>query len=541
MKYTDVKYIAFEGGGGKGIVYLGAVRALEAGGKLPLSKAMRDLPTSNILDGIAGASAGAITAYFLALGMSAEDVAARAKDFGKFYDDPQPALYKGVSYNAAADANLPVLVVDRIQPEYETRDLGGNSESVATSISAIQTGKIYTDANVAAAAAKKLYAFYRFVYPFDFVKLLLRVIGGRKKLKKFGGDNQLVKKMTESFSGFLQYMYSILFDRGALSGMAIRTYLQELTVKQLEENFGVVVSPEDAQRLTFAEFYAHTRNDLRIAGSNVTKGIPVYFSRYLTPDFPVIEAICMSMSIPFAFKPTLSLAWADKTKPFAGEHNDRYVGFFNDGGMLNNLPIHAFDFGPDDDNFRRKIVELDDGIFGIRCTGGNPTDAEEDPKFPHDANYLRYLDSKNEGVPEKDKLTPDKVPVQALKTPFTIEMTQGPFTPVAEFAGNVLNALMYYQEDGQIRSEDEFKQTMELFSYDVKLFDFTIFEGLSSFVQGRAAIKVGAMLNIPQSDITDLVLQYYYSDVEDPRGIVQYIDAAYRRAQEFKRRYQISE
>jgi NTE family protein len=66
MQYKDIKFIAFEGGGGKGIVYLGAIRALEAVKKLPLSKKNRDNPDlkGDLLTGISGASAGAITDIF---------------------------------------------------------------------------------------------------------------------------------------------------------------------------------------------------------------------------------------------------------------------------------------------------------------------------------------------------------------------------------------------------------------------------------------------------------------------------------------------
>ena len=61
-----IKYLAMEGGGGKGCVYLGAIIALEELGLLPI----RPDGTSRIR-GIAGASAGTITAFLLALGLRA--------------------------------------------------------------------------------------------------------------------------------------------------------------------------------------------------------------------------------------------------------------------------------------------------------------------------------------------------------------------------------------------------------------------------------------------------------------------------------------
>ena len=63
----EVQYLAFEGGGGKGVAFLGAIRALESikindVGILPI------LPEgNNQIKGITGASAGAITALFLSI------------------------------------------------------------------------------------------------------------------------------------------------------------------------------------------------------------------------------------------------------------------------------------------------------------------------------------------------------------------------------------------------------------------------------------------------------------------------------------------
>ncbi len=67
MKAENIDYIAMEGGGGKGIVYLGAIRALEMKGKLPLDKNSKT-NNANSLKGMGGSSAGAITTYILALG-----------------------------------------------------------------------------------------------------------------------------------------------------------------------------------------------------------------------------------------------------------------------------------------------------------------------------------------------------------------------------------------------------------------------------------------------------------------------------------------
>src|SRR5829696_2044705 len=89
LKKDDVRYLAFEGGGGKGVTYLGAIQALEDLKVLPIDKP----PGKNRILGIAGASAGAITALVLALGYSAANLKTLLEDqdkFNSFFDGPNP-------------------------------------------------------------------------------------------------------------------------------------------------------------------------------------------------------------------------------------------------------------------------------------------------------------------------------------------------------------------------------------------------------------------------------------------------------------------
>ncbi|SRR6266568_3971257 len=62
LKADDIRYLALEGGGGKGFAYLGAIDILEkvkgADGRSIMAR----------VDGFAGASAGAITALLLSIG-----------------------------------------------------------------------------------------------------------------------------------------------------------------------------------------------------------------------------------------------------------------------------------------------------------------------------------------------------------------------------------------------------------------------------------------------------------------------------------------
>jgi predicted acylesterase/phospholipase RssA len=97
MKITDpknVNYLALEGGGGKGVTYLGAIRALESLGILPIDI---NRTGQNQIRGISGASAGAITGLMLALGIGSvqmDKIMSKSETFTAFFDEPMVGLYR---------------------------------------------------------------------------------------------------------------------------------------------------------------------------------------------------------------------------------------------------------------------------------------------------------------------------------------------------------------------------------------------------------------------------------------------------------------
>lgn len=65
---------------------------------------------------------------------------------------------------------------------------------------------------------------------------------------------------------------------------------------------------ESLGSMTFKEFFDETGISMTLCVSNFSTGEPVYFSEYWTPDFPVLEAVGASMSIPPAMKPVYNAA-----------------------------------------------------------------------------------------------------------------------------------------------------------------------------------------------------------------------------------------
>lgn len=85
--------------------------------------------------------------------------------------------------------------------------------------------------------------------------------------------------------------------------------------------------------LTFRQFFDLTGVDLMITGTNLSTNQSKYFSVGYSPEFPVIDAVGLSMAIPLIFKPVCS------TRPYVhyeetDDYNKAYTGLWADGGIF---------------------------------------------------------------------------------------------------------------------------------------------------------------------------------------------------------------
>src|SRR5262249_42528151 len=99
-----------EGGGGKGFAYVGALQLLQ------------QYKILDQIQGVAGASAGAITALMISLQMTADQIAEKVDktDFTKFFDDPEPRIMP------RADPNQPGQYERRTPSKVESDKLTSN-------------------------------------------------------------------------------------------------------------------------------------------------------------------------------------------------------------------------------------------------------------------------------------------------------------------------------------------------------------------------------------------------------------------------------
>ena len=100
----NIRYLAFQGGGGKGLAYLGALSWLEQYGLTPNATPVRpaplplyqpNQPAGQTIAGLSGASAGAITAFLVTLGYRSSDMKAALRN-ADLVDKPALGAGRGV-------------------------------------------------------------------------------------------------------------------------------------------------------------------------------------------------------------------------------------------------------------------------------------------------------------------------------------------------------------------------------------------------------------------------------------------------------------
>ena len=281
LKKGEVTHLALEGGGGKGLAYLGAVRALEEIGVL-----------SN-LQGFAGSSAGAITAMLLSSGMRASDVKAwmDATDFGGFFDPAEPREHILHGYPQSQYDNAMGSAVDTTWWE---RAFAAWLDGYALPLVARVLGDSGTQ--------------------------LADLISGKGKPP--------MSVLGPNLGKFLSQMWN---DFGLFSGVKpMRTF--DTLLRNLVR--GYANDMPSMPPVTFDEHFQKFNRKLVVTGSNLSTGKTVYFSADTTPAMAVCVAVRISMGLPFIFKPV---------RIKSDQHD--YDGYYVDGGVWNNTPYAPFDEG----------------------------------------------------------------------------------------------------------------------------------------------------------------------------------------------------
>lgn len=466
----DVNYLAFEGGGGKGVVYLGALLAME-------SKNIRILDTqaNPIVDaisggrigllGLSGSSAGAMTAFLVALGVKASDLAnilSNPATFNAFYDGPEKGKLRmvqrdkysvGRSVVFAAKAapktdqspvrrdNRPIRADEQAMWTLQIEEFPFRFFPTATILASVLAGVGGVGGALLSGQGALAGALPALALVEGLVIHLAKAIPENMLLDHAKSETfyaPLVNVLTKSDDVFNNYLYNLLFDRGLFPGFNMRTFLRDQLVERLRRD-DKAASLRDLQvradGMTFGEFDGIAGLDLTVTGVNITTGKPQYFNKRNTPKFPVVDAVCISSAFPFAFKPVLTLG-CDSVDD----------GYWVDGGFLNNLPMHAFDEKPDG--------PLNKSIVSLRLE-----DLEQVPEHLTPAEQAKLTDRQKEAKKEASDALVAKKSLSFLSI-------------IGTHLGDALNSFFYPAEEGQIRTPAERAQTLRLDTTGLKTLEF---------------------------------------------------------------------
>lgn len=309
--------VAFEGGGAKGCAFVGALEVLLADG------------ANRRLGRVVGASAGAITATFLAAGYSPREMLAILKEEAKGEADPIHPRADGQDRPPRRMAQL----MDWATLE-SVQDLVGESDTL----------KAFEEASVR--ARKRMVVEARAAAEKEDEK--------GKTLGQIGKAASLVRART--FRGFATILDSFMTD--VIEGIIARSMLTALLgnrriapafafletggfllgqefVSWLGEKLKAKgVMPSDTLGMLHEKKGKETGRELSIIASDTTDSEMLVLNHRTAPECPVVQAVRMSMSIPFVFR---EVVWDKTWGTYLGRKKEGNI--IVDGGMLSNFPI----------------------------------------------------------------------------------------------------------------------------------------------------------------------------------------------------------
>jgi hypothetical protein len=424
VKIEDLENIVLEGGGAKGAVYLGAIRAIEEkleklysdgsfGDKVPNAKAILDYGrnVNNKLEPqikrFAGSSAGAITSFALALGLNSDQISEATKfPFDRFLQDHHVGLYRIIQEsgrigigedrgkslgkgNQTKDYNFNLekrhwVFQSPLKAQYRSFVMGLFKSGLVAGLLQVMadlkklfewiTGLFKNSGDGDGILGFEPDEWGKWTFAFKRFYNILSKMGIVKTPTISNSPSQLVPSSPPSTHSpqfnmiahkivdqlipiafwhlssknkmnlSMDAIGNIFWDRGMFSGFAVREFFYDLLIyasvndthfhrcyfknpdhreallklgkkmdiKHPDGRLRVDFSGLDSDlrdllvelpEMTFREFFDATNVSLTLCVSNFSTDQPVYFSDITTPNFPVIEAVGASMSIPPAIKP----------------------------------------------------------------------------------------------------------------------------------------------------------------------------------------------------------------------------------------------
>jgi len=392
----NLRYLCFEGGGGKGVAYLGALEVMEELGIISyVEKQLGEKTVSRLnpekIKGIAGTSVGSIVSLLLACGYTPKEMQNMLMtnigvsildtvEFGKV-----PTIFS---------EDYPDTVVQDSRFEDPEKFMKASWNNFLKSDDKKLSDLLDIPANQFQRAG------------IQFLSLMLKGFlsyESRRSLEKIPKDKEArlaIRELAQSeilnpslkkiLDKPVHSFNSLKYEYGLFLGKAAR----DLFDSWIEEKSGF-------KNCTFKQFAEEFDIDLVITSVSANSKEIFYFrndDRW--GDLCVADAVRMSISIPFLFKPVLLKRTG---KGIGSVTEDIHLAeFMVDGGVINNLPIHAFD-------------EIDSSILNssvlgfslVPFTRAMKSEMDSMGQFVHDLSYILLHNSSNLQImreEEKDQI-----------------------------------------------------------------------------------------------------------------------------------------
>ncbi len=122
-----------------------------------------------------------------------------------------------------------------------------------------------------------------------------------------------------------RFLFNWLEKGGLYQGEVFRLWMNQAIHRQLRTLAEINGIPPPSAFPTFSEAKAITHIHLSVVASNLTQNRVLILNENTTPDLPIADAVRMSMSIPFFYRPVIY------------QQNDVV-----DGGVISNYPMFLF-------------------------------------------------------------------------------------------------------------------------------------------------------------------------------------------------------
>lgn len=372
LNSTDIHYLAFEGGGGSGNVYPGALKALQQLSILKYDTLRPSLPPNvtvtpdvsltgsfgvsdwalqDPIEGVSGASAGAINALFLALGYTPAEIEfiLLTNNFNTFFDPIRPGLNPHVG---------------GFRVDHTSFDMANFYGQFGETTAGTMLNELTNDALLRMSASPA------------------GVMLGGAWVSVLGVFADLPKSVVDQLTANLKTgmaQVSAVYDFGLFPGLVVRQFFARYTslaVERILHNrpgynlqatapagpYGPSTNVDAGvgqwlfdsttkawartSEITFRQHHEIFGTRLVVTGTNLETQKSHLFSADTTPNFRVVDAVRISMSLPLIFKPLIIRDASDLeavVNPGDSLTNHPLKGVWVDGGLFNNIPVGAFD------------------------------------------------------------------------------------------------------------------------------------------------------------------------------------------------------